>query len=115
MRRIRATVLALSALLLFLTGQQMAVARGAMAAVETAVLCIGGHSVTVALDAEGKPTQPNHICLDCLVGSLAGADAAPLPIPLNSVPRQASVTVTTLPPPASRASPVRVRGPPVLL
>jgi hypothetical protein len=60
------------ALLLVLTSQTMAIARGAAPPVDQLVLCTGAGSVTVLLDAEGKPTGQVHICPDCIFSALAG-------------------------------------------
>ncbi|MRU16279.1 hypothetical protein FDP25_12625 [Roseovarius sp. A21] len=56
------------ALLLALTSQTMAVARGAPAPVGQAVLCTGTGPVTVLVDADGQPTGQVHICPDCALG-----------------------------------------------
>jgi hypothetical protein len=60
------TYLALSlALLLSLTSQTMATARGAPTPVGQAILCTGSGPVTILVDAEGQPTGQTHICPDC--------------------------------------------------
>jgi len=60
------------ALLLTLTSQTMAIARGTPAPVGQAILCTGTGPVTVLVDAEGAPTGQVHICLDCALSILAG-------------------------------------------
>lgn len=62
--------------LLTLTSQAMAVARGASAAADQMVLCIGADAVVVYVDAEGQPTAAPHFCPDCV---LLGADTAGAP------------------------------------
>lgn len=54
----------LLALMLALTGQGMAVARGASAATGQIVLCTGAGPVAIYVDAQGKPTTAPHICPD---------------------------------------------------
>ena len=54
-------------LLLVLTSQSMAVARGASAATGQMVLCIGSTTQTVYVDAEGQPTTAPHLCPDCIL------------------------------------------------
>lgn len=60
------------AVLLALTSQTMATARGAPAPVGQAVLCTGMGPVTVLVDAQGQPTGKVHICPDCAFGPLYG-------------------------------------------
>ncbi len=64
------------ALLVTLTSQQMAVARGQAAVAGEMVLCTGlGGVVTVNVDASGKPMGAAHFCPDCaLTLMLAVAD-----------------------------------------
>ncbi|SMX33512.1 hypothetical protein [Octadecabacter ascidiaceicola] len=54
------------ALLIAVTSQQMAMARGmARDASGQVVLCTGQGVMTVTLDAQGEPMGPVHICPDC--------------------------------------------------
>jgi hypothetical protein len=66
------TALAL-ALILTLTSGTLAMARGQAMAAGEIVICSGGAVVTVAVDAEGKPTGPAHICPDCALTLFAAA------------------------------------------
>jgi hypothetical protein len=54
------------ALVLAMTSQSMAVARGAAAATGQMVICNGSGTMTVYTDAEGAPTMAPHICPDCV-------------------------------------------------
>lgn len=54
----------LFAMMLALTGQSMAVARGASAATGQMVLCTGAGPLAIYVDAKGKPTSAPHICPD---------------------------------------------------
>ncbi|MFK7837719.1 MAG: hypothetical protein AB8B60_16040 [Sulfitobacter sp.] len=60
------------ALMLALTSQAMAVARGSSAATGQMVLCIGDEAVAVFVDAEGQPTRAPHLCPDCVVNLAVG-------------------------------------------
>jgi hypothetical protein len=72
MHSIFRTYLALSlALMLALTGQSMAVARGATDAAGQMVLCTGTGPVTIFVDENGEPTSAPHICPDCALHLLA--------------------------------------------
>ncbi|TNF19700.1 MAG: hypothetical protein EP318_13825 [Rhodobacteraceae bacterium] len=52
----------LLALLLGLTAQSMALARGASGAVDEIILCTGSGPIMVAVDENGEPTGRAHIC-----------------------------------------------------
>ena len=74
LRSLSALVLAL---MLALTGQSMAVARGASAAMGQMVLCTGAGPVAIYVDAQGKPTSAPHICPDSAL-NVAMTDAVAL-------------------------------------
>jgi hypothetical protein len=59
--------------LLVLTGQSMAVARGAMASGGQMVICSGAGPVTVHVDAQGNPTTAPRVCPDCVLTLQADA------------------------------------------
>jgi len=61
---LRSFISVLLALVLALTSQSMAVARGASAATGQMVLCTGSGPVAIYLDADGNPTSAPHICPD---------------------------------------------------
>lgn len=63
-------------LVLGLTSQQMALARGQGGVAGVMELCIGGSFMMVAVDAEGNPVGPPHPCPE---GVLGLALALPLP------------------------------------
>ena len=87
LRSLSALVLAL---MLALTGQSMAVARGASAATGQMVLCTGAGPVAIYVDAQGKPTSAPHICPDSALNvAMAGTvvlAAAPMRIVTFVVP-----------------------------
>ena len=60
---------------LVLTGQSMAAARGAADATGKMVLCVGTQSIVVYMEEQGQPTQAPHFCPDC---TLALIDVAPM-------------------------------------
>jgi hypothetical protein len=60
----RAHTASLLALVLFLTSLTVAHARGQVAPAGERVLCLGGHAVTVFVDADGNPVEYTHVCSD---------------------------------------------------
>ncbi|WP_306153752.1 hypothetical protein [Roseovarius sp. MMSF_3281] len=79
------------ALLLTLTSQTMAIARGAPPPVGQAILCTGTGPVTVLVDAEGQPTGQVHICPDCALHVLDGM--TPPPAAIVTSPQEPSAQV----------------------
>lgn len=73
----------LLALVLAVTSQSMAVARGASAATGQVVLCTGAGPVAVYTDAQGQPTSAPHICPDAAMNVLLG-----LNLPVGIAPWQ---------------------------
>jgi hypothetical protein len=71
-------ILSLSlALLIAVTSQQMAEARGVMKDAQgQVILCTGQGPVMVALDAQGDPIGPVHFCPDCALTLLAHIGAS---------------------------------------
>lgn len=65
------------ALVLTLTAQGMALARGQTMVAGQMVLCTGTGIVTVQIDAEGNPVSPSHICPDCALSLMVAAAEAP--------------------------------------
>lgn len=101
------------ALMLALTSGAMAVARGQTHAAGQVVLCTGSGPVTVAVDADGQPIGPAHICPDCALGFFAAVSeppGVPGPAPVAGEPLRPAVE-------ASRASrplhAARARAPPL--
>lgn len=113
MRFIRPILPVVAALLLLVTSQSMAVARGTMRdATGSMVLCTGTGPITVLMDENGEPIGPSHICPDCALSVIAGlADGFVLPVPDQSafrfapVARPQHVSVLTLPPRQARDPP----------
>ncbi len=77
----RSIIAVLLALVLGLTSQSMAVARGASAATGQMVLCTGTGPVAVYLDAEGQPTAAPHICPDAALNILVDGPVTLLDAP----------------------------------
>lgn len=101
-------------LLLGLTGQAQAFARGQAPAEGKVLICFGHLSKTVYVDADGQPTSPPELCGDCLniltAAPLAGfALAAPLRF---EAALQAAAHVPARPEGPARIYPAR--APPVL-
>lgn len=68
-------------LFLALTSVTLAVARGAPQPVGVVVLCLDGASRSVAVDADGTPAAPPHVCPECLLGLHATDPRDPAPGP----------------------------------
>ncbi|HCP80938.1 MAG TPA: hypothetical protein DIT67_04870 [Octadecabacter sp.] len=65
------------ALLIAVTSQQMAMARGmARDASGQVILCTGQGVQTVTLDAQGEPMGPVHICPDCALTLMGVTDTS---------------------------------------
>ena len=102
-------------LVLVLTAQSMAIARGTdQGPFYRVVICSGGVSLAVYVDDTGAPVEPAHICPDCmlhLLGVLAGHDpAAQMPqraVRVASGDAHPDVILRT------PRTPTRVRGPPM--
>ncbi|WP_417249351.1 hypothetical protein [Celeribacter sp.] len=115
MRQIRPVIAALFALLLIVTSQSMAVARGTMTdAAGEMVLCTGTGPVTVLYDENGEPLGPSHICPDCALSVIADVGqvfslAAPL---RHAEPLDAPATALARS--GVDALPATARGPPVV-
>ena len=58
-------------LVLLVTSQSAAVARGAPHAVDQILICSGTSVITVFVDADGQPTEATHLCPDCALHLLA--------------------------------------------
>ena len=84
-------------------------ARGA----QQVVVCAGGGTATVSLDAHGQPVRHLHICPDCVLGGLALTAALPpqLTAPRLSAARLAGPGRSQLRG-MRRMMRVRSRGPP---
>ena len=101
-------------LVLAATSVTQAVARGQEAGITQMVICAGGTTMTVSLDAQGNPVSHPHHCPDCLQAAGVGA-MPPRPAILPQLARPAFVAshATHVAPrthPFARAP----RGPPVL-
>lgn len=66
----------LLALVLVLTGQSMAMARGAPGPAGEMVICTGQGIVSITVDENGDPVGPPHICPDCALSLFAAIGAA---------------------------------------
>ena len=106
------SALALS-LMLAITSQAMALARGHAAPVGQVVLCIAGGLATVMVDAQSNPTGPAHICPDAVQHLADGPGlAAPLAQPATRLAALEFAPARALP---ARHTPDRAflaRGPP---
>lgn len=93
-------------------GVALAQTRGQAPAVGQVALCLGDVTRMVAIDANGKPTAPPHLCGDCVFHFVADL-AAPADLPVargagSAWPASLTRAVWT----GRGAARVRVRGPP---
>lgn len=106
------------ALLIAVTSQQMAIARGvAMDAHGQIILCTGQGPVAVVVDRDGQPIDGTggivHICPDCaltLLAAMETPDARPIPVVHMQTLTQTAVTALqkrVIP------TPTHARGPPL--
>lgn len=115
MKRLRHTIAFVLALLLTLTSQQMALARGQASPVGMMVMCLGGAAVSVAVDAEGRPTNAPHNCPDCAL-TLVAAVASPVLVTFTPVAQPVTYAWLRAPDAAPLSAPSpHARGPPVLI
>ncbi|SDI64478.1 hypothetical protein [Lutimaribacter saemankumensis] len=104
----------LMALMLVLTGQSMAIARGTPGPSGEMVLCTGTGPITVLVDENGQPVGRAHICPDCAFAFFAAHwDAPDLPAraPASLVPLRPGAQTL---PDALQVPVPQARGPPVL-
>lgn len=101
-------------LVLAVTSVTQAVARGQEAGITEMVICAGGTTMTVSLDAQGNPVFAPHHCPDCLQAAGVGAmPPRPAILPQTARPAFIASHATHVAPrahPFARAP----RGPPVL-
>ncbi|APX13616.1 hypothetical protein [Tateyamaria omphalii] len=102
-------------LVLVVTSQSAAMARGSATAVDQIVICSGSTVVTVFVDSDGQPTTAPHLCPDCALHLLAAvippaAVATPLFRGTTYVARPAGAAHdgNAVPSPSARAPPVSV-------
>lgn len=105
------TCLAL-ALVLALTSQSMAVARGSAAATGQIVLCTGAGPVAIYVDAEGQPTHAPHICPDSALNVLFEVAKPVLRSPMRVVAFEVVPAYLPSPPTPARIDVPPSRGPP---
>lgn len=104
------------ALVVVLTAQQMAAARGQMRVAGVFVMCTGAGVVTVTLDENGDPTGPAHVCPDCVVGFFADAGGDTPDISLTSLESKFGFRAQTAQLSVDKTCPAaRPRGPPMVV
>jgi hypothetical protein len=111
MTPLRPLLACLFALILAATSATMAVARAQAPAAGVVELCLGERSVVLAIDADGRPVGPRHLCPDCVPAvTAAPPGGAPGPARPATFPRRAALpraATTALPAPASAPPPAR--------
>lgn len=116
MTKLMRTYLGISlALMLALTGQSMAVARGTPSASGEIILCTGTGPISVLVDENGQPVGKPHICPDCALSVFAALGEEP-PQLLRPEGRVTALRIEIGKHEAdSQSVPARARGPPVLV
>jgi hypothetical protein len=113
MMRLRPLAGLLLALCLALTSVSLAVARVQPPMSQWVELCGATEGATVAVDADGRPVMPLHLCPDC-IAAFAAADLSAMPAlparPMTRAERLAAPAVLTgfarsVPAPAARGPP----------
>ncbi|WP_126979382.1 hypothetical protein [Frigidibacter oleivorans] len=113
----RATLRSLATTLLILivgvTSQSMAIARGQTRIADTVVICSGYGIVSIQVDAEGNPVGAPHICPDMALSLLAAPEVAPpvLLRPEGGIRRVEPRDIARAA--AGRAVAAQARGPPL--
>lgn len=102
------------ALMLALTGQAMAVARGASSPSGQMVICSGNGPLMLSVDENGQPTGPPHVCPEYALSVIAATSDVPQS-PIRPIGRKSALKFET----ARFSSPVffihaSARAPPVL-
>lgn len=114
MTRPRSLLACLCAIVLAATSVPMAVARAQAPAAGLVELCIGERSVTLAVDADGRPLGHRHLCPDCVpavttdLPPAAQGPVRPVALPRRSAPAPASSPTR----PAAASAPPPARAPP---
>jgi len=100
-------------LVLALTSQSMAVARGANAATGQMVLCTGNGPLAVYVDASGAPTSAPHICPDSAMNVLFEVQAPEFNAPQQVLCFEVGLRLSLPARLAARALMPPTRAPPV--
>ncbi|MEM1360710.1 MAG: hypothetical protein AAGF94_03215 [Pseudomonadota bacterium] len=111
MKQHRSSFGAIAALILLLGSIGSGFAHGQAPAAGWTTLCIGNEIVVTAVDENGQPVSPGHICPKCIVLFLPGSPAAPrLEAPASDLrekplPVEANHKITRAAAPPARAPP----------
>ncbi|WP_319825668.1 hypothetical protein [Thalassovita sp.] len=113
MTKLLRTYLGISlALMLALTGQSMAVARGTPSAAGQIILCTGTGPIAVLVDENGQPVGKPHICPDCALSVFAALGDEPPQI-MRPEGRAIALRIETgFHKAAGQPIPAKARGPP---
>jgi hypothetical protein len=109
---IRSLVAALAILATVLTAGAVGAVRGQAMAAGEVVLCANGAAVTIAVDAEGRPTGAPHWCPDCVLLLLAGLAPGPAAAVPPAEGAAAAPMITDRRSAAARPAAPLARGPP---
>lgn len=115
MMRFRSLLGLCLALLVTVTSQQLAIARGQPHAAGQVELCVGSEVIVISVDENGNPTGPAHICPDVAIAFLVPVALPDLDLaPVVHISKALFVAQT-----AQQSSLVHIdaqaRGPPVFV
>jgi len=102
----------LLALVIAATAVHVGVVRGQAKAAGSIVLCTGSGPVGVAVDADGAPVGPVHVCPDCVMSVLAAPDAPAVAVRRAAMARRLSFVPGHVAGVSRAAARPRARGPP---
>ncbi|MGR3801879.1 hypothetical protein [Marinibacterium profundimaris] len=111
-RAIHITSRLLLVLLLILTGQALAVARGAPLPTGQVELCTGTGPVMVFVDEDGQPVRAPHYCPEGVLSLLHAVALPELAAPRAAAIRRAARLSFSATAPSLRRLPPLARGPP---
>jgi len=110
----RSLVSVLLALLVAVTAIHVGSLRGQAKAAGSIVLCTGTGPVSIAVDADGQPVGPAHVCPDCVLSVLAAVDAPAAALHRCPTGRRLSFAAARVAGRSRAGACPRARGPPRL-
>lgn len=112
LRRFSPFLSVLLALVIAVAAVHVGAIRGQAKAAGSIVLCTGTGPVSVAVDADGQPVGPVHVCPDCAMSLLAAADAPAVAVERVAMTRRVSFQGTHVAGASRGLVGPRARGPP---
>ena len=114
MIHLRSYLAFLLVVVMVLTSQSMALARGSVMSAGQIVLCTGTGPVLVDVDKDGQPITPPHFCPDCALTVLAAVAAPEFLIVRQFVASKVQWNVHVVKPASAQRHPASARDPPLV-